>query len=227
MSKLEMFGVSVTEPMTMVTDYMIAAASLWFASQLLLVADNRAQVSRCAWGIAFIFVGVGALLGGTSHGFVRYLTQGSMDFVWRGGLYSIGFAMFFALTGTVSASIRNRLWRNVFYAYSCAVLLLYTWWLASHDDFLYALLNNVSTFVIIAGLQVWALIRHKTSSAWWILAGVAISFLSAGIQRSGLDLHPHFNHNDLYHVVQIAGLYLFYRGANILQDLGERAAPTS
>jgi hypothetical protein len=29
---------------------------------------------------------------------------------------------------------------------------------------------------------------------------------------SGIALHPHFNHNDLYHVVQIAAMLLFYRG---------------
>jgi hypothetical protein len=60
--------------------------------------------------------------------------------------------------------------------------------------------------------------RHQVESAKWILSGVAVSVLSAAIQRSGYDVHVHFNHNDLYHVVQIAGLYLFYRGASLLPN---------
>ena len=33
-----------------------------------------------------------------------------------------------------------------------------------------------------------------------------------------LALHRHFNHNDLYHVIQIVALYLFYRGGALLVD---------
>ena len=60
----EIFGVSISEPMTMATDYMITVATFWFAAQLLLTQANRAQLSRLSWGIAFIFLGVGAFFGG-------------------------------------------------------------------------------------------------------------------------------------------------------------------
>ena len=135
-----------------------------------------------------------------------------------GALYSVGLAMFFVLVGTISGSVANRTWRLFFYAYSVLICSAYAWWLIDHDDFVYAVLNNLSTFVIICVLQVSALVRHQAESAKWILSGVAVSVISAAIQRSGFDLHVHFNHNDLYHVVQIAGLYLFYRGASLLQD---------
>jgi hypothetical protein len=32
------------------------------------------------------------------------------------------------------------------------------------------------------------------------------------------------NHNDLYHLIQIAGLYLFRRGALLSRDAGDAAA---
>jgi hypothetical protein len=34
----------------------------------------------------------------------------------------------------------------------------------------------------------------------------------------GFALHQHFNHNDLYHVIQIAAMVLFYIGAKQLRD---------
>jgi hypothetical protein len=46
-----------------------------------------------------------------------------------------------------------------------------------------------------------------------------VSCLAAAVQFNGIALHQHFNHNDLYHVVQMGGMYLFYRGALILKDL--------
>lgn len=204
--------------MTTATDFLITAFTFWFAAQLLTPQANRDHLSRRHWGLAFVFLGLGALFGGANHGFAAYLQQDWLDLIWKGALYALGFAMFFMLIGTVSGSVRNRTWRIFLYGYSVVACSVFIGWSIDHDDFVYAVLNNLSTFVIIIVLQVSALIRYRAESAKWILSGVAVSLLSAGIQRSGFDLHVHFNHNDLYHVVQIVGLYLFYRGASVLQD---------
>jgi len=204
--------------MTTATDFLITAFAFWFAARLLVPQVNRDQLSRRYWGVAFFFLGLGALFGGANHGFAAYLQQDWLGLIWKGALYSLGFAMFFMLIGTVSGSVSKRKWRILLYGYSVVVCAVFTWWTIDHDDFVYAVLNNLSTFLVIIVLQVSALIRFRAESARWILSGVAISVLSAGIQRSGFDLHIHFNHNDLYHVVQIVGLYLFYRGASLLQD---------
>jgi hypothetical protein len=45
-----------------------------------------------------------------------------------------------------------------------------------------------------------------------------VSVLAATIQVNGVALHHDFNHNDLYHVIQMGGMYLFYRGALVLKD---------
>jgi hypothetical protein len=52
----------------------------------------------------------------------------------------------------------------------------------------------------------------------WIAAGVAIGVAGLGIQMSGWRLHEAFNHNDIFHVIQIAAIYLFFKGARRLQD---------
>jgi hypothetical protein len=51
-----------------------------------------------------------------------------------------------------------------------------------------------------------------------MVAGVAVSIAAAAVQASGLDLHQHFNHNDLYHLVQLGALLLYYRGVRLLTD---------
>lgn len=48
--------------------------------------------------------------------------------------------------------------------------------------------------------------------------GVMVNFMAAAVQVNGVALHDHFNHNDLDHVIQMGGMYLFYRGALILTD---------
>ena len=49
--------------------------------------------------------------------------------------------------------------------------------------------------------------------------GVAVSFAGAAAQMSGFALHRHFNHNDLYHVIQMLGLWLLFRGARGLEEV--------
>jgi hypothetical protein len=48
---------------------------------------------------------------------------------------------------------------------------------------------------------------------------VLISIVAAAVQQSRLSLSAHFNYNDLYHVVQMGAMCVFYRGALRLQDV--------
>jgi hypothetical protein len=66
-------------------------------------------------------------------------------------------------------------------------------------------------FAVVLALHLW---RFNG----WIVAGVALSAAAALVQASGFALHRHFNHNDLYHVIQLAAIVLFYRGARRLTD---------
>ena len=73
-----------------------------------------------------------------------------------------------------------------------------------------------SSLFLVAALHLGSAARDRASR--WILAGVAVSVLAAGVQASGFAPHRHFNHNDLYHVIQIAAMILFYAGAKRLRD---------
>jgi hypothetical protein len=90
-------------------------------------------------------------------------------------------------------------------------LLVYCGWMMLRDDFIFVIADSGVAFAVVAGLHVWK---------WngFLLAGVAVSVAAALVQASGLALHRHFNHNDLYHVIQIAAMVLLYRGARRLSD---------
>ena len=58
----------------------------------------------------------------------------------------------------------------------------------------------------------------------YVLAGAAMFF---AVLRARLTLHTHFNHNDLFHLIQIPALYLFLRGGLLLTDHKEKAVQDS
>ncbi len=94
--------------------------------------------------------------------------------------------------------------------------------LASHREFRYVVWDLAFT---LAALVVLALLGRSTRAAAavpWVLSGVAITFAGALVQLSGVRFHEHFNHNDLFHLVQVAGLYAFYRSGKALADSAPR-----
>jgi hypothetical protein len=94
----------------------------------------------------------------------------------------------------------------------------YAVWMATHDEFRYVIYNYGMTLAVVLLVQIYQGVVRNAPSAGWIVAGILVSFLAALVQQSGLALHPSFNHNDLYHVVQMVGMVLLYRGASLLQD---------
>ena len=90
-------------------------------------------------------------------------------------------------------------------------LIAYWWWMLGRDDFIYVVIDTGIAFAAVAAMHLW---RFNG----WILAGVAVSVAAAAVQASGFAPHPGFNHNDLYHVIQLAAMFLLYRGARTLTD---------
>jgi hypothetical protein len=53
----------------------------------------------------------------------------------------------------------------------------------------------------------------------WLKRAIGVSLAALAALVLKLAPHRHFNHNDLYHVIQMGGLYCLYRGALLLHGL--------
>ena len=98
----------ITEPMTLLTDYILAAGSLFFAVRLKAITQNQGQTCRKLWGLAFLFAAVAALLGGTYHGFSVYLGEFLHPALWNSTVYFIGLASGLMISGTLTASLNRQ-----------------------------------------------------------------------------------------------------------------------
>ena len=187
----------MSEPVTALTDYALAALSASLALRLLRSREKSVRL----WAAAFVALAVGAFLGGTWHGYLQ------SDLLWKATVLCVGVASFCMVAGTARATLPG----NVLQLLAAIKLALYSGWMLLHDDFIYVVIDSGTAFAVVAALHLW---RFNG----WILAGVAVSVLAAAVQASGIALHRHFNHNDLYHVVQMAAMVLLYRGARLLAD---------
>jgi hypothetical protein len=64
----------------------------------------------------------------------------------------------------------------------------------------------------------------RRSGRRWLLVGFGTTAVGLTLLVQKVSFHQHFNHNDLYHVVQMGGLYGVYRGGRRLLGLDWDAA---
>ena len=197
---------TISEPITMVTDYALGAVAAWLS--FLLFRDL--QKARRWWALAFAALAAGAFLGGTWHGFVQ------SNLLWKATVLTLGVASFGMVAGSAYAVFSGKA-RTFVLTAALAKLLVYAVWMLGHDEFIFVVIDTGIAFVVVAALHLW-----KWNGP--ILAGVAVSVIAGLVQASGFALHPQFNHNDLYHVIQIAALVLLYRGAQRLTDRDDASA---
>ncbi len=125
---------------------------------------------------------------------------------------AIGVAAFFGTIATARSHL-GPIWRRRVELVATVQLAAYLFGTTRTSEFLIAIVDySVSFgFVLVVHAVVW--MRYRSTAAGWIVGGVVVSFVAAGVQAAGLAPHPSFNHNDLYHVVQMVGMWMLYQGA--------------
>lgn len=205
----------IAEPSTMLTDYALAGVTGWLACSLFRAREG--QHARSFWALAFTALALAAALGGTWHGFAPAFAPLVVPLVWKATVLCVGIASFGMLAGSAFATTAGGA-RKSLLVIAAVKLAIYSGWMVGHSDYIYVIADTGTALILLAALHGWSAARDRASR--WILAGVVVSVLAAGVQASGLALHRHFNHNDLYHVIQIAAMILFYAGAKQLRDRG-------
>ena len=208
----------ITEPMTMVTDYAMGALACVFAVRIAGDAAAGGQLSGRLWAASLLMTAVAALVGGTCHGFSQWMPGAAGRAMWKATLVATGVGSACLLAAVIVAGVAGPL-RTVLAGVVIAKLVFYVWTVATKDSFNLVIVDY-GTALVAAVLAAW-LLRPSglTPAVWWITAGVAVAVVAGAIQWARLAPHVHFNHNDLFHVVQMASLYLLYRGGLLLRDM--------
>jgi hypothetical protein len=219
---------TITESVTLLTDYLLAALTAGFAVLLWRLAGRSRQLSQRLWAAAFATSALAALLGGSWHGFHNQLSPLLAQAVWRATTMAVGLAGLLLLLGALRAGL-DRPWHNRLACLAVGKFLLYLILVNLNDSYLIVICNYAPDLLAVLGLS---LLRLKTAPfARWSAAGVLVAFAAAAVQVFGGSPHRYFNHNYLYHVVQAVSFWLLYRAGWLLSDrdgrpAGERDATT-
>ena len=192
------------EPATFLTDCLLAAFSAWLAWRLHCSTPTTNRAARW-WSRALALTAASALIGGGYHGFAPNFSAPVAALWWRCTLLTIdllGAAMAVAWVYEITPPPRHRLLFVVvavkLFAFAVAAL--------RRPEFVVAIADYGST--MLAWLGAAAVLRRPWRG--WMLTALALSALAALVQQFHWAPAAWFNHNDLYHVIQLGALAAFY-----------------
>jgi hypothetical protein len=210
--------VRITEPMTMITDYAMGALALVLAIRLFGDAGAGQQLSGRLWAAAFVMTAVAAFVGGTYHGFIQWMPGTAGRLSWKLTLLATGVGSACLLSAAIVAATSGTVQRGLL-ALVCVKLILFVWTISTRDQFNLVIADYGAALIAVLLLALFVRPTGLTPAAGWIAAGVGVSVVAGVIQWARLAPHPQFNHNDLFHAVQTAALYLLYRGGWLFRDM--------
>jgi len=97
-------------------------------------------------------------------------------------------------------------------------LVLFLVWVTMRREFVLVIIDYGTAMLVVLALVLYSRVHWKLGNEMWFVWGILVLAVGAMVQVGGVSLHEHFNHNDLYHVIQMLGFYLFFRGACTMKD---------
>jgi general stress protein CsbA len=207
----------VTEPMTVATNAVLAVLAFVFAVRLAHQSAAEGSAAGGCLAAAFLATGFAALLGALAHGTDPARDEALRARFWRGALYATGLVgaasvasvAFFAARGSIRATIL---------AFAGIKLVVFIVRITRHPEFRIAAADYGGALAIVLVAAAYMAVRRQAPGMAWLIVGALVSLIAGFVQARRLALHRHFNQNDLYHVIQMAALYAFYRGGALLVD---------
>jgi hypothetical protein len=202
------------EQTTAITDLILAAGALGGIFFLQRAPLNDADFFRITiWSAAVGFIGLAAALGAAAHGLV--LAQALHQRIWQ----SLNMALALAVALFVVGVVFDLWGKSASYKALPVMLLIslgfYTATSRYPGIFFVFIVFEALALIFALIAYVFLFWRGELEGAGLMAAGILCSIIAAGIQANksiSITLIWQFNHNGIYHLVQVVGLILLLIG---------------
>jgi uncharacterized protein DUF6962 len=208
---------SITEPATVITNVVLAGLAFVLGARLLYSAAAEGSASRSFFGLTVLATAVAAAFGAAAHGIDPRTDREQRERCWRASLYMLGFAGA-ATIASVGFFVARGSGRTAILVVAVVKLLVYWVSITRRPEFRIAAADYSGALALLLAGALYAIGRWHAAGMPWLVAGVGVSLVAGLVQSRRIVFHRHFNHNDLFHVIQMVALYLFFRGGALLVD---------
>ena len=210
---IDIFGISISEPVTMLTDIVLAAFCFYFYIQV----RKRPSTERGKFYFAqfFLWMSVLTFLGGVmGHGFLPQLGIVGKYPAWFltvPTMFWLQMAVIDLLRGKVSAKAVK-----VIQGVSIAMVPTFVALTFIKSHFSYSVYHNMIAALVMIPILVFCLVKYKTEGTKWVLISLFISSIIPYFQLNRIGINRWFTYHDVCHVIMLLGFYVLYLGATKL-----------
>lgn len=200
-------GIAVHEPMTVFTDFIIAALAFTFYLRLKKSNDQ----TTVHWSYFFLFLGLATFTGAFSHAFFALHEGWQYKSIWLPMQIINGIGIYYAqqatLVSVLEHSSSKKVWK-ISYQVQLLIFIISLLWV---QKYIVSIVENAVALIPIMILHY----KDRRPFARMIANGIAVSFITAFVHMGKLSLHAYFNYNDLAHVFIMISLYVMYKGVKM------------
>lgn len=201
------------ERTTALTDLTLGLVASYAVVKLFPLTDFKSQV----WMWALILLALASFLGVIAHGIK--MPQKTNDRIWMPLNLSLGLALGLFVVGAVF-DLRGEEIARVMLPYMLAlggVFFIVT--LVFPGSFLTFIAYEAVAMFFALGVYVFLSYKGSLPNAGWMAAGIFITLIAAAVQaagKAGKGIFWYFDNNGVFHLIQLIGLGLVYRGLGIV-----------
>ena len=208
----------IYEPMTVFTDILIMIFGLWFAREIQMWFNVRLMEVHWHYANYFYIVAFTAFTGALYHA-IYPEHEIIRDFIWKLTMLGMGFTVLTMLLGTLYYflpfdTVQWVKWLIV------VIIFAFTIWINFNPDLMNAVKLYLPSALFVIGVMTYGWLWKGDHGAMWVLLGFMVTIGGASFTITKLGFHKHFNHNDIFHVIQISGMYFIYRGIMMITNYG-------
>jgi len=201
---------AATERTTAATDLVLAVAAL--LAVVALARRVTPSLARTVWQAALLSAAAGAGLGAVAHGVA--LPPAARELLWQPLFFLLGLTVSLFVVGAVASWRGPAAARRLLPPMLALAVIFYLATRLSGGDFLVFVAFQAATllFALVVYLR---LAAHGVPGARWVAAGLGVTLAAGAVQAlEGLRLTVvwSFDHNGIYHLVQLGGLAALTRG---------------
>lgn len=201
-----------TEQTTAVTDALLMAISMAAALYLHSIGQKY-RWKATVWVVAFCFLSLAAMLGAVAHGL--QMSETTQALIWHPLNFSLGLLVALFLVAAVYDIWGETIARRVLPAMVLIGGGFFGVTLVWPDSFLVFIIYEATVMFFALGGYAWLAVRGRLEGAWFIVAGILITMIAAGVQAShavSFTFVWQFDHNGAYHLIQMVGIVAFVFG---------------
>ena len=201
-------SVAIHEPVTTVTDFIISGLCVYFYLKLNKLSINNSSTNY--WRYFFGFMALGSFIGGCAHAFFAVHQGVGYKSFWLSMQVLNMLAMYCMQQATLhSVLIQSN--KKAYWAKSYLIqALVGITAVFVFQNFLVVVINNAIALIPVMIIHFNASKTNKLNL--WIAYGIAVLFITAGVNLTKLSLHDYFNHLDLAHILIMINLSLMFIG---------------